>query len=93
MGRKPTRTSSIESGRSGWVHGTAMEPRDSQGIGARNDKVARRGWPGGKYAGAAGGLDKVWRRKQSLDDLRVERNRALLWRWVRRVLTLGLWWR
>ena len=37
--------------------------------------------------------DEVWRRKESLGDLRVERNRALLWRWVRRVLTLGLWWR
>ena len=37
--------------------------------------------------------DEVWRRKQSLEDLRVERNRALLWRWVRRVLTMGLWWR
>ena len=37
--------------------------------------------------------DEVWRRQESLGDLRVERNRALLWRWVRRVLTLGLWWR
>ena len=37
--------------------------------------------------------DEVWRRKQSLEDLRVERNRALLWRWVRRLLTQGLWWR
>ena len=37
--------------------------------------------------------DEVWRRKQSLGDLRVERKQALLWRWVRRVLTLGLWWR
>ena len=37
--------------------------------------------------------DEVWRRKQSLGDLRVERNRAVLRRWVRRVLTLGLWWR
>ena len=36
--------------------------------------------------------DEVWRRKQSLGDLRVERNRAVLWRWVRRLLTLGLWW-
>ena len=35
--------------------------------------------------------DEVWRRKQSLQDLQVERSRALLWRWVRRVLTLGLW--
>ena len=39
----------------------------------------------------AGRRDAVWRRKQSLEDLRVERNRALPWRWVRRVLTLGLW--
>ncbi len=37
--------------------------------------------------------DEVWRRKQSLQDLRVERRRAVLRRWVRRVLTLGLWWR
>lgn len=37
--------------------------------------------------------DEVWRRKQSLGDQRVERNRAVLWRWVRRLLTLGLWWR
>ncbi len=37
--------------------------------------------------------DEVWRRKQSLEDLRLERNRALLWRWMRRVLTLGLWWK
>ena len=37
--------------------------------------------------------DEVWRRKQSLEDLRVERNRAVFWRWVRRLLTLGLWWK
>ncbi|MXW26579.1 MAG: hypothetical protein F4Z77_09865 [Dehalococcoidia bacterium] len=37
--------------------------------------------------------DEVWRRKQSIEDLQVERNRALMWRWVRRVLTLGLWWK
>ena len=37
--------------------------------------------------------DEVWQRKQSLEDLRVERNRALFWRWVRRLLTLGLWWK
>ena len=37
--------------------------------------------------------DEVWRRKQLLVDLGVERRRAVLWRWVRRVLTLGLWWR
>ena len=35
--------------------------------------------------------DEVWRRKESLGDLRVDRRRALLWRWVRRLLTLGLW--
>ena len=35
--------------------------------------------------------DEVWRRKQSLVDLRAERGRAVLWRWVRLVLTLGLW--
>lgn len=37
--------------------------------------------------------DEVWRRKQSLVDLRAERRRAELWRWVRCVLTLGLWWK
>ena len=37
--------------------------------------------------------DEVWRRKGSLADLRVERNGAVLRRWVRRVLTLGLWWK
>ena len=37
--------------------------------------------------------DEVWRRKQSLVDLRAERRRAVLWRWVRLVLTLGLWWK
>ena len=37
--------------------------------------------------------DEVWRRKQSLVDLRAERRRSVLWRWVRLVLTLGLWWR
>ena len=35
--------------------------------------------------------DQVWDRRQSLEDARVERNRALLWGWLRRVLTLGLW--
>ena len=34
--------------------------------------------------------DQVWRRRQSLGDARVERNRALR-RWLRRVLTFGLW--
>ena len=37
--------------------------------------------------------DEVWRRGEWLDDLRVERNRALVLRWVRRVLTLGIWWK
>ena len=37
--------------------------------------------------------DEVWRRKQSLVDLRAERRRAVLWHWVRRALTLGLWWK
>ena len=35
--------------------------------------------------------DQVWRRRQSLEEARVERNRAVLRRWLRRVLTLGLW--
>ena len=35
--------------------------------------------------------DQVWDRRQSLEDARVERHRALLWKWLRRVLTLGLW--
>ena len=35
--------------------------------------------------------DEVWRREQSLADARAERRRALRWRWVRRILTLGLW--
>ena len=43
------------------------------------DRTARRG--------------EVWRRQRSLVHLRVERRRAVLWRWVRRLLTLGLWWR
>ncbi len=37
--------------------------------------------------------DEVWRRGEWLKDLRVERNRALVLRWVRRVLTLGIWWK
>ena len=37
--------------------------------------------------------DEVWRRGEWLEDLRVERNRALVLRWIRRVLTLGLWWK
>ena len=35
--------------------------------------------------------DKVWERTQDLKRVRAERNRALLRRWLRRVLTLGLW--
>ena len=35
--------------------------------------------------------DKVWELTQDLKRVRAERNRALLWRWLRRVLTFGLW--
>ena len=35
--------------------------------------------------------DEVWRRQRWLEDARVDRNRALLWRWLRRVFTVGLW--
>ena len=35
--------------------------------------------------------DKVWERRQDFKRVRVERNRALLRRWLRRVLTFGLW--
>ena len=35
--------------------------------------------------------DKVWERTQDLKRVRAERNRALLRRWLRRVLTVGLW--
>ena len=35
--------------------------------------------------------DKVWEGKQDLKRVRVERNRALLLRWLRCVLTFGLW--
>ena len=34
---------------------------------------------------------ELWRRRQALVDVRVERRRALVRRWVRRLLTLGLW--
>ena len=34
--------------------------------------------------------DEVWRRREWLVDLRVDRRRAVVRRWVRRVLTLGL---
>ena len=36
---------------------------------------------------------EVWRREQSLADARAERRGAQFWRWVRRVVTLGLWWK
>ena len=35
--------------------------------------------------------DQAWRRRQSLGDARVERNRALLRLWLRRILSCGLW--
>ena len=35
--------------------------------------------------------DEVWRRTQALERARVERARAQIRRWTRRVLTLGLW--
>ena len=35
--------------------------------------------------------DEVWRRTQALERARVERARAQIRRWLRRVLTLGLW--
>ena len=35
--------------------------------------------------------DEVWERGQRLKTVRVLRNRALLRRWLRRILTLGLW--
>ena len=35
--------------------------------------------------------DEVWRRTQALERARVERSRAQIRRWTRRVLTLGLW--
>lgn len=36
---------------------------------------------------------ELWRRRQALADARAERRRALGRRWVRRFLTLGLWWK
>ncbi len=38
-----------------------------------------------------GRRDKVWERTQDLNRVQVERNRALLRRWLRRVFTLRLW--
>ncbi|MDD9994914.1 MAG: hypothetical protein OXS35_04095, partial [Dehalococcoidia bacterium] len=35
--------------------------------------------------------DQLWERERGLDRARVERNRALLRRWLRRVITFGLW--
>ena len=37
--------------------------------------------------------DEVWWRRQTLARVRGERIRAHLRRWLRRVLTLGLWWK
>ena len=37
--------------------------------------------------------DEVWALEQALADLRGERRRAVLLLWLRRVLTLGLWWK
>ena len=34
---------------------------------------------------------EVWQRERSLRDARAERRWALLWRWLRRLLTFGLW--
>ena len=35
--------------------------------------------------------DKLWERRQELKRVRVDRNRALLRRWLRRAFTFGLW--
>lgn len=35
--------------------------------------------------------DEVWRRREWLVDLRVDRRRAVVRRWLRRLLTLGMW--
>ena len=35
--------------------------------------------------------DEVWRRMQALERARVERSRAQIRRWIRRILTLGRW--
>ena len=35
--------------------------------------------------------DQLWERKQSLDRVRVERNRAKVRRWLRRILTFNIW--
>ena len=35
--------------------------------------------------------DEVWRRTQALERAQVERARVQIRRWIRRVLTLGLW--
>ena len=35
--------------------------------------------------------DELWRRTQALERARVERSRVQIRRWIRRVLTLGLW--
>lgn len=36
---------------------------------------------------------ELWRRRQALGDVRAERRRAVMLRWLRRALTLGLWWK
>lgn len=35
--------------------------------------------------------NQLWRRKQALEGARVQRARAELWHWLRRVFTIGLW--
>lgn len=35
--------------------------------------------------------NQLWTRKQALERARVQRARAELWQWLRRVFTLGLW--
>lgn len=37
--------------------------------------------------------DEVWRKRQVLETIRGARRRALLLRWLRRILTLGMWWK
>ena len=37
--------------------------------------------------------DEVWGLERALADLRGERRRAVLLLWLRRVVTLGIWWK
>ena len=37
--------------------------------------------------------NELWRRRQALADASAERRQAVMLRWLRRLLTLGLWWR